>query len=79
MTIDNLLTIKLFAEKYPAFPQGTLRAYVYYADHPQVEKEYVPNKNMREFKKHVLRRVGGKVLLKENAFFKWIESIHEED
>ena len=78
MTMDNLLTIKLFAEKYPAFPQGTLRAYVFYADHPQAEKTYAPNKNMQEFKKQVLRRVGGKVLLKENAFFEWIESTYKE-
>ena len=64
ITIGDLFTIKQFAAKYPAFPQGTLRAFVFNAN----KNGFLP----------VIRRVGGKVLLKESAFFEWVESLNQE-
>lgn len=65
--MDELLTIKQFAEKHPAFPQGTLRAFVLYA-----RKGLLP-----DFSKYVVRKVGGRVLLKEKDFFNWIKESSE--
>ena len=58
--MSNLLTIRQFSEKHPAFPQGGLRAIRFNAD-------------ANGFKSAFLK-VGRKVLIDENKFFAIVET-----
>ena len=53
------LTVRQLTEKYPAFPQGGLRHYIFH------EKE-------NGFA-YCIRRVGRRVLISEADFFAWVE------
>ncbi|WP_435641112.1 hypothetical protein [Micavibrio aeruginosavorus] len=55
----SFLTVKQFSKKHPAFPEGGIRHLIFY------EKTNGFNR--------VIRRVGRRVLLDENAFFRWVE------
>lgn len=61
--IPNLLTVKQFAQKYPAFSESSLRYHIFHEKTNGLDA--------------VLKRVGRKVLIKEGAFFDWIESLPE--
>ena len=61
----DLLSVNDFAEKYPTFTKGTLRAYIFNAD----------SNGFRE----VIRRIGARVYIKENAFFNWVERLNGFD
>tara|TARA_Y100001934_G_C12309483_1_gene754190 strand:- start:804 stop:1013 length:210 start_codon:yes stop_codon:yes gene_type:complete len=58
-TIRNLLTVKQFSQKYPAFPEGGMRFRIFNADQNGFDQ--------------CLVRVGSKVLIDEVAFFKWVD------
>ena len=58
-TIRNLLTVKQFSQKYPAFPEGGMRFRIFNADQNGFDQ--------------CLARVGSKVLIDEVAFFKWVD------
>lgn len=57
--IPNLLTVKQFSKKHPAFPEGGLRYFIFHADKNGFSK--------------CICRVGRKVLIDEAEFFRWIE------
>lgn len=59
---NDLISVNDFADKYPTFTKGTLRAYIFNAD----------KNGFRE----VIRRIGSRVYIKENAFFQWVEEIN---
>ncbi len=52
------LTVKQLSEKYPAFPQGGVRSWIF------------SDKN--GFSK-CIRRVGKKILISESSFLHWLE------
>lgn len=63
MTIEtDLISVNDFADKYPTFTKGTLRAYIFNAD----------KNGFRE----VIRRIGSRVYIKENSFFQWVEKLN---
>lgn len=57
--IPNLLTVRQFCQKYPAFPEGGLRYRIFHADKNGFNR--------------CIRRVGTKVLINEGEFFRWVE------
>ena len=57
--MSNLLTVKQFAEKHPAFSESSLRYHIF----NEKTNGLTP----------ALIRVGRKVLIKEDAFFDWID------
>ena len=61
MTTDktHYLTVKQLSEKYPAFPQGGIRSWIF-ADKNGFSK--------------CLRRVGKKILINEQIFMDWLEN-----
>ena len=61
-TVPNYKTVRQFAETYPAFSQGALRDLVFYADF----------NGLNNF--DVIRRVGAKILINEDNFFKWVDT-----
>ena len=58
-TLPNLLTVKQFSQKHTAFPEGGMRHRIFHAEKNGFSR--------------CIRRVGSKVLIDENEFFKWIE------
>jgi hypothetical protein len=61
MTTDktHYLTVKQLSEKYPAFPQGGVRSWIF--------------QDKNGFSK-CLRRVGKKILISEPLFVQWLEN-----
>lgn len=62
MIENDLISVNDFADKYPTFTKGTLRAYIFNAD----------KNGFRE----VIRRIGSRVYIKENSFFQWVDKIN---
>ncbi|MHA1574588.1 MAG: hypothetical protein ACTSXL_00350 [Alphaproteobacteria bacterium] len=60
--IPNLLTIRQFCEKYPAFSSGAMRSYIFNADFNGLTKS------------KAIKRIGRKILIDIEAFFGWIET-----
>ena len=60
--MKNYMTVKQFAEKYPAFTVGSLRDLIFHA----------PFNGMDEYK--VICRIGAKILINEDRFFEWVET-----
>lgn len=56
----SLLTVRQFAEKHPAFSEGSLRFIIFHA--------------RRNGFSQCIRRIGRKVLLNEAAVFRWIDA-----
>ena len=61
--MSNLLTVKQFAEKHPAFSEASLRYHIF-------------NEETNGLSSAVIR-IGRKVLIKEDAFFDWIEALQD--
>ena len=59
--MSNYLTVKQFAAKHPAFSEASLRYHIFYEE-----------KNGLNL---ALKRVGRKILIQEDAFFVWIDSL----
>ena len=59
MPEKNLLTVSAFTKKYPWPPAGGLRHLIF-------------NEDVNGFNK-VIRRVGRRVLIDEDAFFDWVD------
>jgi hypothetical protein len=64
-----LLTIRQFSEKYPAFPQGSLRNLIFLAESRKTSKGIIAGNGL----KIALVRIGRKVLIDETRFFEWID------
>lgn len=60
------LTVDLFNKKHPAFPVGTLRHYLFYRETNGLVAAGAVFKS------------GRKILIKESAFFNWMESGNPE-
>ena len=58
--MSNLYTVKQFAELHPAFSEASLRYHIFHEETNGL--------------KSALVRVGRKILIKEDAFFDWIEN-----
>jgi hypothetical protein len=58
--MSNLLTVKQFAEKHPAFSQHSLRYLIFH------EKSNGLNS--------AIARIGRKILIREAAFFDWVDA-----
>lgn len=57
-TIPNLLTVRQFVQRHPAFTQGSLRYLIFNANTNGMNT--------------CLRRIGRRVLIDEEAFFTWV-------
>ena len=73
----GLLTVKQFAERYPAWTQPSLRNLIFHAaDRYSASGEVVPGNRLLEM--GALVRVGRRVLLDDHAFHcRWIPSMAE--
>jgi hypothetical protein len=61
--MPNLLTVKQFAQKHPAFSEASLRFNIFHESKNGLDK--------------VIKRVGRKILINEEAFFAWVEDQNE--
>ena len=61
-TVPNLMTVRQFAENFPAFSTGAIRNYIFYEELNGLQA----NK--------VIKRVGKKILIDVERFFLWVES-----
>lgn len=65
-----LLTVRQFADKHPAFPQGSLRNLIFLAESRNTSKGKIAGNGLDV----ALVRVGRKVLIDEAKFFNWIDA-----
>jgi hypothetical protein len=65
-----LLTVRQFAEKHPAFQQGSLRNLIFMAESRNTSKGKIAGNGLDA----ALVRIGRKVLLDEAKFFNWIDA-----
>lgn len=66
----TLLTVRQFAEKHAAFSEGSLRWLIFKAGSP---KSGAVDPRDLEFNQ-ALSRVGRRVLINEQKFFKWVDN-----
>lgn len=59
--MSNLLTVKQFAQKHPAFSESSLRYHIFHEESNGLSPAII--------------RVGRKILIKESAFFSWVEGL----
>jgi len=63
----NLFTVRQFAEKHPAFTEGSLRWLIFKAGSPVVDADHEHNSALND----ALVRIGRRVLIDEIKFFQW--------
>lgn len=63
------LTVRQFAEKHPAFPQGSLRNLIFHASPRHSSQGRIDGNGLEV----ALIRIGRKVLINETRFFEWVE------
>lgn len=68
-TIPNLLTVRQFAERHPAFTEGSLRWLIFQAGSPERDSATTPLADLNT----ALVRVGRRVLIDEAVFFAWLQ------
>ena len=66
----TLLTVRQFAEKHPAFQQGSLRNLIFLAESRNTSKGKIAGNGLDV----ALVRIGRKVLIDEAKFFNWIDA-----
>lgn len=66
----TLLTVRQFAEKHPAFQQGSLRNLIFLAESRHTSKGQIDGNGLSV----ALVRIGRKVLIDEAKFFRWIDA-----
>ena len=66
----TLLTVRQFAEKHPAFQQGSLRNLIFLAESRKTSKGAIQGNGLDV----ALVRIGRKVLIDEAKFFNWIDA-----
>jgi hypothetical protein len=69
MTQRTLLTVRQFAEKHPAFSQGSLRNLIFNAQPRVTRKAAIPGNGFDV----CLVRMGRKILIDEDKFFAWLD------
>ncbi len=67
--IPILLTVRQFSDKYPAFPQGSLRNLIFLAESRETSKGTIKGNGLVM----ALVRIGRKLLIDEAKFFQWVE------
>lgn len=65
-----LLTVRQFAERHPAFQQGSLRNLIFLAESRKTSKGAIQGNGLDV----ALVRIGSKVLIDEAKFFAWIDA-----
>lgn len=65
----TLLTVKQFADKHPAFSQGSLRNLIFLASPRPASNGKIPGNGLDM----ALVRIGRKLLIDEKMFFEWVE------
>ena len=65
----TLLTVRQFSDKHPAFPQGSLRNFIFLAESRNTSKGKIKGNGLDI----ALVRIGRKLLIDEVRFFQWIE------
>ena len=65
----TLLSVRQFAEKHPAFPQGSLRNLIFLSESRKTSKGTIKGNGLVM----ALVRIGRKLLIDEAKFFQWIE------
>ena len=65
-----LLTVRQFADKHPAFQQGSLRNLIFLAESRNTSKGKIAGNGLDV----ALVRIGRKVLIDEAKFFNWIDA-----
>ncbi len=63
------LTVRQFAEKHQAFPQGSLRNLIFHASPRHSSQGRIDGNGLET----ALIRIGRKVLINEARFFEWVE------
>ena len=63
------LTVRQFAEKHLAFPQGSLRSLIFHASPRHSSQGQIDGNGLDA----ALIRIGRKVLINEARFFQWVE------
>ena len=66
----TLLTVRQFAEKHPAFQQGSLRNLIFLAESRNTSKGKIDGNGLDV----ALVRIGRKLLIDEAKFFNWIDA-----
>ncbi len=66
----TLLTVRQFADKHPAFSQGSLRNLIFLAEKRKTSMGVVNGNGLDV----ALVRIGRKLLIDESNFFKWIDA-----
>ena len=64
-----LLTVRQFAEKHQAFPQGSIRSLIFHASPRHSSQGQIDGNGLSA----ALIRIGRKVLINEARFFEWVE------
>jgi hypothetical protein len=67
--IPTLLTVRQFSDKYPAFPQGSLRNLIFLSEDREISKGTIKGNGLDM----ALVRIGRKLLIDEAKFFQWIK------
>ena len=70
-TPPTLLTVRLFSDKHTSFPQGGLRTLIFCSKPRETSCGTIPGNGMVEA--GVLVRLGRKLLINEERFFKWLD------
>ncbi|HET7675213.1 MAG TPA: hypothetical protein VFL54_06790 [Gammaproteobacteria bacterium] len=70
MAIRNLLSVRQFSDKHPAWSQSALRNLIFQAQPRQSSKGEIPGNGLAP----AIVRVGSKVLIDEDQFFAWVDA-----
>lgn len=65
-----LLTVRQFADKHPAFQQGSLRNLIFLAESRKTTKGTITGNGLDV----ALVRIGRKLLINEAKFFNWVDA-----
>ncbi len=68
-----LLTVRQFSDKHPAFPQGSLRNFIFLAENRKTSRGVIKGNGLDV----ALVRIGRKLLIDEAKFFQWIDAQQE--
>ena len=69
ITAPVFSTVRQFSDKYPAFPQGSIRNLIFHASSRQSSQGRIDGNGLDV----ALIRIGRKVLINEARFFEWVE------
>lgn len=73
LNYPQLLTVKDFCAKHPAFSEGGIRHLIFYSsDRYTAAGEEIPGNGLGQT--GAIVRIGRRVLIDENQFFCWIKS-----